>query len=70
MIFFSLYNHANIMFNMYILKNIKDRKNLFRSGYWLNNVYEQELEKKIKSIIKFNSEINDFSEKLVNKYNK
>ena len=48
---------------MNILKDIKNRE------YWLGNAYEQELEKKIRSITKFNFEINDLSEKLVNKYN-
>ncbi len=51
------------MFNVYTLKDINKR------GYWLGSAYEQELEKKIRSIIEFNSEINDFSEKLVDKYN-
>ncbi|RIA80074.1 hypothetical protein C1645_839341 [Glomus cerebriforme] len=38
--------------------NIKDR------GHRLGSTYEQELEKKIKSTIDFNSEIIDFNEKL------
>jgi len=49
------------MFNVYTLKDINKR------GYWLGSAYEQELEKKIRSIIEFNSEINDLSEKLVDK---
>ena len=51
------------MSNVHTLKDIKNR------GHRLGSVYEQELEKKIKSITKFNSEINDLSEKVVDKYN-
>jgi len=71
-IFFLIYNYANIIFNMHILNNIKDRDSgsYKKPGHQLNSAYEQELEKKIRSIIKFNFEINDLSEKLVDKYNK
>ena len=51
------------MFNVYILKDINKR------GHQLGSAYEQELEKKIKSVTEFNSEINDLSKKLVDKYN-
>src|SRR4051794_29958917 len=62
-IFFLIYNHANIMSNVHTLNDIKNK------GYRLGSVYEQELEKKLRSVTKFNSEINDLSEKVVNKYN-
>jgi len=57
---------------MHILNDIKNKEGSFykKSSYWLDSAYEQELEKKIRSIIKFNFEINDLSEKLVDKYNK
>ena len=51
------------MSNVHTLKDIKNRE------YQLGSVYEQELEKKLRSVIEFNSEINDLSEKLVDKYN-
>ena len=51
------------MSNMHILKDIKNK------GYRLGNAYEQKFEKKIRSITEFNFKINDFSEKLVDKYN-
>src|SRR6185437_11116315 len=51
------------MSNMYTLKDIKNR------GHRLGSAYEQELEKKLRSVTEFNSEINDLSEKLVDKYN-
>src|SRR6266496_977323 len=51
------------MSNVHTLKNIKNR------GHQLGSAYEQELEKKIRSVTKFNSEINDLSEKVVDKYN-
>ncbi|CAB4384669.1 unnamed protein product [Rhizophagus irregularis] len=51
------------MSNVHTLKDIKDR------GHRLGSAYEQELEKKLRSVAKFNSEINDLSEKLVDKYN-
>ena len=57
-IFFLLYNHAKIMSNVHTLKDIKDR------GHRLGSTYEQELEKKLRTAIDFNSEITDFNEKL------
>ncbi|RGB21758.1 hypothetical protein C1646_777309 [Rhizophagus diaphanus] len=59
------------MSNVHTLNDIKDREggSYKKPGYWLGSVYEQELEKKIRSITEFNSEINDLSEKLVDKYN-
>src|SRR4051812_2385837 len=59
------------MSNMYTLNDIKDREggSYKKPGHWLSSAYEQELEKKIRSVTEFNSEINDLSEKLVNKYN-
>ena len=56
--FFLLYNHANIISNVHTLKDIKDR------GHRLGSTYEQELEKKLRTAIDFNSEIIDFNEKL------
>ena len=35
----------------------------------IKSAYEQELEKKLRSVTEFNSEINDLSEKVVDKYN-
>src|SRR4051794_19711825 len=46
------------MSNVYTLKDIKNR------GHRLGSAYEQELEKKLKTAIDFNSEITDFNEKL------
>ena len=46
------------MSNVHILKDIKDR------GHWLGSTYEQELEKKLKTAIDYNSEIIDYNEKL------
>jgi hypothetical protein len=46
------------MSNVYTLKNIKNR------GHRLSSAYEQELEKKLRTAINFNSEITDFNEKL------
>ncbi|CAB4390579.1 unnamed protein product [Rhizophagus irregularis] len=46
------------MSNVHTLKDIKNR------GYQLGSTYEQELEKKIRTAIDFNSEIIDFNEKL------
>jgi len=43
---------------MHILKDIKNR------GYQLGSTYKQELEKKLRSTINFNSEIIDFNEQL------
>ena len=51
------------MSNVHTLKDIKNR------GHRLGSAYEQELEKKIRSVTEFNSEINDLSEKVVDKYN-
>ena len=51
------------MSNVHTLKDIKNR------GHRLGSAYEQELEKKNKILTDFNSEINDLSEKLVDKYN-
>ena len=57
-IFFLPYNHAKIISNVHTLKNIKDK------GHQLGSTYEQELKKKLKTAIDFNSEIIDFNEKL------
>ncbi|GBB91228.1 hypothetical protein RclHR1_01840025 [Rhizophagus clarus] len=59
------------MSNVHTLNDIKDREggSYKKPGYRLDSAYEQELKKKLRSITKFNSEINDLSEKLVNKYN-
>jgi hypothetical protein len=46
------------MSNVYTLKDIKNR------GHWLGSAYEQELEKKLRTAIDFNSEITDFNKKL------
>ena len=46
------------MSNVHILKDIKNR------GYQLGSAYEQELEKKLRTAIDFNSEIINFNEKL------
>src|SRR6266496_5081095 len=46
------------MSNVHTLKDIKNR------GYWLGSAYEQELKKKLRTAINFNSEIIDFNEKL------
>jgi len=46
------------MSNVHTLKDIKDR------GHQLDSTYKQELEKKLRSAIDFNSEIIDFNEKL------
>jgi len=43
---------------VHTLKNIKDK------GHQLGSTYEQELKKKLKTAIDFNSEIIDFNEKL------
>src|SRR2546429_3867104 len=56
--FFLLYNHAKIMSNVHTLKDIKNK------GHRLGSAYEQELEKKLRTAIDFNSEIIDFNEKL------
>src|SRR6266496_3542158 len=56
--FFLLYNHAKIMSNVHTLKDIKNK------GHRLSSAYEQELKKKLRTAIDFNSEIIDFNEKL------
>jgi len=43
---------------MHTLKDIKNK------GHWLGSAYEQELKKKLRTAIDFNSEITDFNEKL------
>jgi len=50
------------MSNVYTLKDIKNR------GHQLGSAYEQELEKKLRTAIDFNSEITDFNEKLQAEY--
>ncbi|CAB4392812.1 unnamed protein product [Rhizophagus irregularis] len=57
--------------NVYTLNDIKDREggSYKKPGHRLGSAYEQELEKKLRSVAEFNSEINDLSEKLVDKYN-
>src|SRR2546423_6558537 len=59
------------MSNMHTLNDIKDREggSYKKPGHRLGSAYEQELEKKLRSVTEFNSEINDLSEKLVDKYN-
>jgi hypothetical protein len=49
--------------NVHTLKDIND------GGRRLGSAYEEDLEKKLKSVVALNSEINDLSEKLVDKYN-
>ena len=44
------------MSNVHTLKDIKDR------GHRLGSIYKQELEKKLRTAIDFNSEITDFNE--------
>src|ERR1043165_665884 len=56
--FFLPYNHAKIMSNVHTLNDIKDR------GHRLGSTYEQELEKKLRTAINFNSEIINFNKKL------
>ncbi|GBB94353.1 hypothetical protein RclHR1_02340010 [Rhizophagus clarus] len=60
------------MSNVHILNDIKDREcgSYKKPSHRLGSAYEQELEKKLRSVTEFNSEINDLSEKLVDKYNK
>ncbi|GBB94573.1 hypothetical protein RclHR1_23830004 [Rhizophagus clarus] len=55
------------MSNVYTLNDIKDKEggSYKKPGHRLDSAYEQELEKKIRSVTEFNSEINDLSEKLV-----
>ncbi|PKY41252.1 hypothetical protein RhiirA4_454794 [Rhizophagus irregularis] len=59
------------MSNVHTLNDIKDREggSYKKLGYQLGNAYEQELKKKLRSVTEFNFEINDLSEKLVDKYN-
>ena len=59
------------MSNVHTLNDIKDREgdSYKKPGHRLGSAYEQELEKKIGFITEFNSEINDLSERLVDKYN-
>ena len=59
------------MSNVHTLNDIKDREggSYKKPGHRLGSAYEQELEKKLRSVTEFNSEINDLSEKLVDKYN-
>src|SRR6266498_4629991 len=57
-IFFLPYNHAKIMSNVHTLKDIKNKR------HRLGSAYEQELEKKLRTAIDFNSEIINFNEKL------
>src|SRR6266542_6027313 len=70
-IFFLIYNHANIISNMHTLNDIKDREgsSYKKSDHQLGSAYKKELKKKLRSVTEFNSEINDLSEKLVDKYN-
>src|SRR5256885_1664437 len=59
------------MTNVYTLKDINNKGDgSFRGvGQRLGGVYEHELDNKISSVTEFNSEINDLSEKVVDKYN-
>src|SRR6266487_682356 len=59
------------MSNVHTLNDIKDREggSYKKPGHRLGSAYEQELEKKLRSVTEFNSEINDLSGKLVDKYN-
>ncbi len=59
------------MSNVRTLKDIKDGESdsYKKPKHWLGSAYDQELKKKLRSVIKFNSEINDLNEKLVDKYN-
>ncbi len=52
------------MSNVHTLKDIKDNGSPKGTGHRLGSAYEQELEKKIRTAIDFNSEIIDFNEKL------
>src|SRR6266542_2040328 len=62
--FFLICNYAKIMSNVPTLKDIKDNGSPKGTGHRLSSSYEQELEKKIRTAIDFNSEIIDFNEKL------
>ncbi|PKY33861.1 hypothetical protein RhiirB3_453119 [Rhizophagus irregularis] len=59
------------MTNVYTLKNInnKDNDSFKGVGQRLGGTYEQEFKEKLYSAIKSKAEINDLSEKLVDKYN-
>ncbi|CAB5351841.1 unnamed protein product [Rhizophagus irregularis] len=59
------------MTNVYTLKNINNKDNDSFKGVRqrLGGTYEQELKEKLYSAIKSKAEINDLSEKLVDKYN-
>src|ERR1043165_2799123 len=59
------------MSNVHTLNDKKDREggSYKKPGHRLGSAYEQELEKKLRSVTEFNSKINDLSEKLVDKYN-
>jgi len=59
------------MSNVYTLNDIKDRESgsYKKPDHRLDSAYEQELEKKLRSVTEFNFEINDLSEKLIDKYN-
>src|ERR1043165_8889614 len=58
------------MSNVHTLNDIKDREggSYKKPGHRLGSAYEQGLEKKLRSVTEFNSEINDLSEKLLAKY--
>jgi hypothetical protein len=68
--FFLLCNHANIMPNVRTLKDMKDIEGVPEGsgpsgrGCRLDSAYEQELKKKLRTTIDFNSEITDFNKKL------
>ncbi|GBB91974.1 hypothetical protein RclHR1_19460006 [Rhizophagus clarus] len=51
------------------MSNVHTLKDINGGGHRLGSAYEQELEEKIRSVTAFNSEINDPTEKLVDKYN-
>ena len=59
------------MTNVYTLKDINNKGDgSFRGvGQWLGGAYEQELKEKLYSALKSKAEINDLSEKLIDKYN-
>ena len=59
------------MTNVYTLKNInnKDNDSFKGVGQRLGGAYEQEFKEKLYSALKSKAEINDLSEKLIDKYN-
>src|SRR5581483_3326610 len=58
------------MTNVHTLKDINKGDGSFKGvGQRLGSAYEQELKEKLYSALKSKAEINDFSEKLVDKYN-